>query len=298
MRRGKALVTLIQVRRGKALVTLTVVVTARSSDDDSIIAANTRTRGKRRRGRRESKQTRESAVENVDEPPKTALNADGEKEVIEENGGDTAENSKQPSAKKTSKKDDKRRCIGRKPVTDFVVGKTYTGTVRQIEPKLGAFIDIGSHSDAFCHISCVSDKYTKNIQDVVKIDDVLSNVRVLEIDRLKKRLTVSLRSLENAENEQERLKLTRQFEEKKNERPSSRKQQGSQKPGHTRFDGEIPARVAAQGDITVKPQESPAATLPFVQPSKEKTGAELKRERKLQRRAERRAQREVAALRR
>ena len=261
-----------------------------SSDDDSIVASDTRTRGKRRRGRRESQQSRDSAVEeNEDEPPKVALNADGEKEVVEESGAET-------SAKKTSKKDDKRRCIGRKPVTDYVVGQTYTGTVRQIEPRLGAFIDIGSHSDAFCHISCVSDKYTKNIEDFVKLDDVLSNVRVLEIDRQRKRITVSLRSLENAENEQERLKSTRQFEEK-NERPSPRKHQRSPKSGHTRFDGEKPARVAvaAQGDVTVKPRESPAATVPVVQPSKQKPGADLKRERKLQRRAERRAEREASA---
>ena len=265
-----------------------------SSDDDSIIVESTRTRGKRRRGRRESKQTKDSAVKNEDEPPKVALRADCEKEVVKENKFGTSADSKQPSTKKTSKKDDKRRCIGRKPVTDYVVGQTYTGTVRQIEPKLGAFIDIGSHSDAFCHISCLSDKYTKHIEDVVKVDDVLSNVRVLEIDRQKKRLTVSLRSPENAENEQERLKLTRQYE-RKIERPSSRKHQGSPKSGHTRFDDEMPARAAAQGEVTVKPHESPAATQPFVQPSKQKSGADLKRERKLQRRAERRAQREAAA---
>ena len=53
------------------------------------------------------------------------------------------------SRKKTPKHLDKRRCIGRKPVTDFSVGAAVSGKVVYAKPKLGAFIDIKCHSDAF-----------------------------------------------------------------------------------------------------------------------------------------------------
>lgn len=154
------------------------------SDDDDEIADSpqARSRGKRGKGRKDNK-------------PKIA------------DGTTASEAECEPP-----KKEDKRRCIGRKPVTDFNLGEKHQGTVRYIKPKLGAFIDIGCHSDAFCHISCISDHFAASVADVLKVDDVVENVRVVEIDKAKKRITVSLRSEEMAENEQKRLKTTRRYE--------------------------------------------------------------------------------------
>ncbi len=68
----------------------------------------------------------------------------------------------------TKKKErDKRRCIGRKPVTDFVIGNTYNGKVIYVKP-FGAFIDIGCHSDGFVHISRVQDDFVDDINNVLK----------------------------------------------------------------------------------------------------------------------------------
>jgi predicted RNA-binding protein with RPS1 domain len=110
------------------------------------------------------------------------------------------ENEDAKELKKTSKKDDNRRCIGRKPVTDFVIGQRYSGKVIYIKP-FGAFIDIGCHSDAFCHVSRVRDDFVESIIDAVNVGDEVS-ARVVEVDRQAKRVTVSLQSDARIDDEQ------------------------------------------------------------------------------------------------
>merc|ERR1712100_1008594 len=85
-----------------------------------------------------------------------------------------------------------RRCIGRKPVTDFEIGKQYKGKVVYIKPY-GAFIDIMCHSEVFCHVSRVQDDYVEDINPVLKVDQEVYP-RIVEIDREKRRITVSLQS--------------------------------------------------------------------------------------------------------
>ena len=96
-----------------------------------------------------------------------------------------------PSAVKITLSKD-RRCVGRKPITDFAIDSTHSGTVMYIK-DFGCFIDINSHSDAFCHVSRISDDFVKDINDVVKVGDKVE-VRVVEVDKKKKRLTVSMQS--------------------------------------------------------------------------------------------------------
>jgi len=77
------------------------------------------------------------------------------------------------------------------------LGCKYTDTY--MKPGLGLFIDIGCHSDAFCHISRhisrAGDSFVDNITDLFKVGDELENkVRIVEDDRTKKRITVSLQS--------------------------------------------------------------------------------------------------------
>ena len=162
--------------------------------------------------------------------------------------------------------------------------------MKYIKPKLGAFIDIGSHSDAFCHISCASDEFVSNVEDVLTVDDEVDNLRVVEINRAKKRITVSLRSEENGLNS-------------RNDGQDGRNggmKISSAKAGHVRFDAaesksnpSVSAYTSIQIsdskpniDIT-KEQKEFAVSSPAL--SGQKSGADLKRERKLARRAERRA---------
>jgi predicted RNA-binding protein with RPS1 domain len=66
-------------------------------------------------------------------------------------------------------------------VTNFAIGDFYPGRVRYIKPKLGAFVDVSSHSDAFCHISCTSDAFVLSVTEILKVNDLV-NVRGVEVD--------------------------------------------------------------------------------------------------------------------
>ena len=285
-----------------------------SDDDIDIVeSSNSRSRGKRRRGRRDN------TIQKEDEDCDNAV-ATLEKSQENENKTEIVPKDKigptEPATKKTPKKDDKRRCIGRKALTDYTVGKTYSGTVKYIKPKLGAFIDIGSHSDVFVHISFISNEFVSSINDdILKVGDVIENVRVIEIDREKKRITGSLRSDDMAESEKERLESTRQFENNNNRGISKNKysekkgsgwsgdrnNSSSIKKEYIRFDADD-TRAKATTESRVSKHDYVGTSEGQVQrynavispaQSGEKSAADLKRERKLARRAERRAAKEA-----
>jgi polyribonucleotide nucleotidyltransferase len=80
------------------------------------------------------------------------------------------------------------------------VGRIYTGTVVSIK-DFGAFIEILPGTDGMCHVSELSDKYVKNVADVVKMGDTV-RVKVISIDdtgRIKLSRKVALK--EEAEGE-------------------------------------------------------------------------------------------------
>jgi len=223
-----------------------------SSDDEDEIAesSNARSRGKRGRGR-------------IDNNPEVKV--------------------EEPVSKKTSKKDDKRRCIGRKPITDYVIGKTYSGPVKYIKPKLGAFIDLGAHSDAFCHISCISDTFVSSVMDVLKVGDVVENARVVEIDREKKRITVSLRSEEMAGNEQDKLKTTRQYENGLKSRNwhsgrNSATENSPKKEGYVRFDAAESKANANSGHMGTNDVSNPTKSTPDLKVERKPAPAERREE--------------------
>ncbi|MBM4019389.1 MAG: polyribonucleotide nucleotidyltransferase [Planctomycetes bacterium] len=60
------------------------------------------------------------------------------------------------------------------------IGKIYTGTVVSIK-EFGAFIEIFPGQDGMCHVSELSDKYVKNVTDVLKMGDTV-RVKVISID--------------------------------------------------------------------------------------------------------------------
>ena len=68
-----------------------------------------------------------------------------------------------------------------------------TGTVRNVI-DFGVFVDIGVHQDGLVHISQLSDSYVKHPMDVVGIGDIVQ-VKVLEVDVSKKRISLSMKGL-------------------------------------------------------------------------------------------------------
>jgi small subunit ribosomal protein S1 len=82
-----------------------------------------------------------------------------------------------------------------KEIDDILgVGDTVTVTVSNIEPY-GVFVDLGEDLEAFLHVSEISwDKNVKHPKDYMAVDDEI-NVEVIEIDKEKRRLRVSLKTL-------------------------------------------------------------------------------------------------------
>jgi len=79
-------------------------------------------------------------------------------------------------------------------LSDVEVGSTLEGTVKGIT-SYGAFLDIGTQTDALLHVSRMSDDFVANVEDVVKKGDVVS-VRVVSVDLEKSQVAVTMRSEE------------------------------------------------------------------------------------------------------
>lgn len=193
---------------------------------------------------------------------------------------------------------EKRRCIGRKALTDFEVGKKYTGTVVYVKPKLGVFIDINCHTDAFCHISRCADTFVEEITDeIYKVGDVLEDkVRLVNIDRKKKKITASLQSDERIIDEQSSNETwkKRQLDivakkEKKLE---------SQTMNNNSFSKENRINIKGEENTSNSSHapEKPVKEQPVIVDPDNMSPAELKRARKLERRAERRKQQELTGI--
>lgn len=75
---------------------------------------------------------------------------------------------------------------------DLKLGMTLKGTVSNVT-NFGAFVDIGVHQDGLVHISELSDQFVKDPTEVVSVGDVLS-VRVIDVDKDKKRISLSCKS--------------------------------------------------------------------------------------------------------
>ena len=78
-------------------------------------------------------------------------------------------------------------------IDDLREGMELPGIVTNIT-NFGAFVDIGVHQDGLVHISQLADKFVKDPNEVVKLHQHVM-VRVLEIDRRRNRISLSMRGL-------------------------------------------------------------------------------------------------------
>ena len=77
---------------------------------------------------------------------------------------------------------------------DLKEGMILKGTVRNVI-DFGCFVDIGVHQDGLVHISEICDKYIKHPLEAVSVGDVV-DVRVLGVDLKKKRISLSMKALQ------------------------------------------------------------------------------------------------------
>jgi len=80
-------------------------------------------------------------------------------------------------------------------IDDLQPGMVLPGIVTNIS-AFGAFVDIGVHKDGLVHISEMADRRVSNPQEVVKLHQHVK-VRVLDVDKLRSRIQLSLKRIEN-----------------------------------------------------------------------------------------------------
>ena len=79
---------------------------------------------------------------------------------------------------------------------DVQPGMVLEGVVTNVT-AFGAFVDIGVHQDGLVHVSHLSEKFVRNPAEVVKAGDRLT-VRVLEVDKERKRISLTARLSDEA----------------------------------------------------------------------------------------------------
>jgi predicted RNA-binding protein with RPS1 domain len=270
------------------------------SDDDLDNEEDTvhrRQRGRRRRGRKDTAKA-------IEEMEKT----ESEKKEKPTDQPKLANDAKVPASSMASEKANgeacseksanKRYCIGRKPVTDFVLGQSYEGTVVYVK-SFGVFFDIGCHSDAFCHVSRLCDDYVESPESLFKEGDQVLNIRVVEIDRKNKRITVSLQSEARRQDELASMEARKQRKQSRKSKQGKKHQpSGPAEETGSNIDSEFPSTKKnsscatnndASCNLPVKKKSSSAfAPADSTKDTSMMSPAELKRMRKLARRAARR----------
>ncbi|HAN67058.1 MAG TPA: RNA-binding transcriptional accessory protein [Halieaceae bacterium] len=86
---------------------------------------------------------------------------------------------------------------GVEKISDLKPDMVLEGTVTNVT-NFGAFVDIGVHQDGLVHISVLADRFVKDPHDVVKAGDVVK-VKVMEVDLERKRIALSMRLNDKAE---------------------------------------------------------------------------------------------------
>lgn len=77
---------------------------------------------------------------------------------------------------------------------DLIPGMELPGIVTNIT-KFGAFVDIGVHQDGLVHISQIADRFIADPSEVLKLNQKVK-VRVLEVDKARKRINLSMRGVQ------------------------------------------------------------------------------------------------------
>ena len=80
-----------------------------------------------------------------------------------------------------------------KDISDLNIGIELPGIITNIT-KFGAFVDIGVHQDGLVHISQLANKYVSDPTQVVKLHQHVK-VKVLEIDRIRNRISLTMKDL-------------------------------------------------------------------------------------------------------
>lgn len=85
---------------------------------------------------------------------------------------------------------------------DLKEGQKVKGKIQNVV-DFGAFVDLGLHERGLLHLSEMSDSFVKDAMDVVKVGDVMT-FTVIELDKERRRISLSLKSDAGSKRESER----------------------------------------------------------------------------------------------
>lgn len=85
---------------------------------------------------------------------------------------------------------------GIKGMSDLTAGMELEGIITNVA-NFGAFVDVGVHQDGLVHISQLADRFVEDPKQIVKVGQVVK-VRVLEVNEKLKRISLTMRSPEQA----------------------------------------------------------------------------------------------------
>lgn len=123
-------------------------------------------------------------------------------------------------------------------ISDLKLNMELEGVVTNVT-NFGAFVDVGVHQDGLVHISALSETFVKNPAEVVKAGDIVK-VKVMEVDAVRKRIGLTMRMKDKAEEVAEARQQPRR------ERPASgRKPQPSTSRGADQSKGRQKEKAAA-----------------------------------------------------
>ena len=77
-------------------------------------------------------------------------------------------------------------------IKDLKIGMTLPGIVTNVT-NFGAFVDVGVHQDGLVHISHLADRFVKDPNQVVAVQQKVK-VTVMEVDAVRKRIALSMKS--------------------------------------------------------------------------------------------------------
>ncbi|MEU4695404.1 Tex family protein [Actinoplanes sp. NPDC023714] len=131
---------------------------------------------------------------------------------------------------------------GVEKIADLTPGMILEGQVTNVA-AFGAFVDIGVHQDGLVHVSALSDKFVQDPREVVKSGDVVK-VRVLEVDPVRKRISLSMR-LQDEPNRGRGPRPDRGGQERGGQERGGQNRQG-QRTGQPRQQGGQPRQQGGQ----------------------------------------------------
>lgn len=132
---------------------------------------------------------------------------------------------------------------GVESISDLKPNMVLEGVITNVA-AFGAFVDIGVHQDGLVHISALSDTFVKDPRDVVKAGDIVK-VKVMTIDIPRKRIGLSMRMGDDANEQQDKQSGAGQRQSRKPAGPARTKTSfGHEKSGQSAMSGAMAAAFA------------------------------------------------------